>query len=49
VCRLEGGNLINGNLVVPKDPKIYTPVELSEALDEVVSEGVVVVDEKNHG
>ena len=44
-----GGNLVRGDLVVPVDLDVQPIVDLPQSLDEVVGEGVVVIDEEDHG
>jgi hypothetical protein len=42
-------NLVRGDLVVPVNFDLQTIVDLPQPLDKVVGEGVVVIDEQNHG
>ncbi len=49
VRRLQLADLIRRDLIVAEDPHVQRRVQLAQALHEVVGEGVVVVDEKDHG
>ena len=42
------GHIVGANLVVPKDPHIERRIQFAESLHEVVSEGVVIVNEQDH-
>ena len=43
---IQGGNLLRGDLIVAVDKRIRT--QFSKILDEVVREGIVVIDDKDH-
>ena len=45
----EGFDFVDGGFVVAEDAHGAAGVELADALDEVVGEGVVVIDNYNHG
>ena len=49
VARLQLRDLVDGDLVVAKDAQVDVRIHLAQALHEVVGEGIVVVDEKDHG
>ena len=44
--RLQGGYLFDGNLIIPFDHQVCA--QLSKILDQVVSEGVVVIQDQKH-
>ena len=46
---LQRGHLVRRDLVVANDAQVDVRVELAQALDEVISKGIVVVDEEDHG
>ena len=47
--RVQAIDIVGRNLIVAEHPQIEPGIDLPQPLHEVVGEGIVVIDEENHG
>ena len=46
--RLQGGDLINADLIISRDVDVQSRVDLSKPLNEVVSKRIVIIENEEH-